>query len=110
MGSEESKEKQEAEELNNAELTYEEDKPMCTEQLLPVPDELLGTHPYCHIGVLFWRVFNSTSIGKGTGILISPNLVLTVAQNVFPRGSLYNNFDIRFYPGQSGTLEQYYYV
>lgn len=44
----------------------------------------------------------------GTGFLISSDLVLTVAHNIYGNG--YLNTDIRFYPGANGNLEASYKV
>ncbi len=43
--------------------------------------------------------------GKGTGLLVSPNLVLTCAHNIVNFYSKQEYSDFKFYPGQSGPLE-----
>lgn len=44
-------------------------------------------------------------IVRGSGLLISPDLVLSVAHNIY-NGSLREKYyDFCFYPGQSGALE-----
>ena len=57
---------------------------------------------YKNIGAL---ELNNLKLGKGhgSGVLISRNLVLTSAHNVFNRGSREIN-EIKFYPGQCGEL------
>ena len=44
----------------------------------------------------------------GTGILISPDLVLTVAHNIFDRKEKQDRKDLKFCPGQHGPLGKYY--
>ena len=41
---------------------------------------------------------------KGSGVLISPDLVLTVAHNVWLRQGNQENYNIKFYPGLCGPL------
>ena len=62
----------------------------------------MGEQKYRNMGAL--RLSN-TQYGQcgGTGLLVSPNLVLTVAHNVFNRGSREIN-KIIFYPGQCEEL------
>jgi V8-like Glu-specific endopeptidase len=52
----------------------------------------------------------SAALGKGTATLISPNLVLTCAHNVYNQttGEVYKDF--RFHPGHSGVLGEGYQV
>ncbi len=62
-----------------------------------------------HIGALISE--NVKYPGKsivGSGILISPNIVLTVAHNVWCRNFANKNINIRFYPGQRGFLKNPY--
>lgn len=49
-------------------------------------------------------------VGLGTGILLSPDLVLTSAHNLvlWKDHKMYSKF--RFYPGQSGPLQKYYEI
>ena len=64
-----------------------------------------------YIGAITFRSrFNQKQLGKGTGTLISPNLVLTVAHNIYNRntGEIYKDF--KFYPQQFGKLDDPYEV
>jgi V8-like Glu-specific endopeptidase len=61
-----------------------------------------------HIGALLFTDTRTTYKGKGSGILISPNLVLTSAHNIYNRGIL--NTDFKFYPGLNGELQQFYTI
>jgi V8-like Glu-specific endopeptidase len=58
-------------------------------------------------GALTFRSRSRTELGKGTATLISPNLVLTSAHNIYnkEKGEVY--YDLRFYPGQCGVLDKY---
>ena len=58
------------------------------------------------IGALIVRAING--FGKGTGMLISPNLVLTAAHNLYNSTTGEEHTDFKFYPGQNGTLTKYY--
>ena len=70
----------------------------------------MALRPYCHIGALLFKAQNSPTVGKGTAILISPNLVLTAAHNIRPKNTTTNNYDFKFYPGQCGLLQKCYTV
>ncbi len=64
-----------------------------------------------NIGALLFKCKSAPgAIGRGSGLLISPDLVLTAAHNIY-NGFLKEEFyDFRFYPGQSGPLEEGYRV
>ena len=57
-----------------------------------------------HIGLITFTSAFEDKMGNGTGILISPNLVLTVAHNVYncETNEVFQN--LRFYYRQSGKL------
>ena len=60
----------------------------------------ISKKPHCYIGlILFYK--NGQEL-VGSGILVSPNLVLTAAHNVFDADRQQPNYNIRFYPGQTG--------
>ena len=42
---------------------------------------------------------------RGSGVLISPNLVLTAAHNVWCQNFGNKNINLKFYPGQRGFLQ-----
>ena len=63
-----------------------------------------------HIGALTFKLKGKPDLGKGTGTLISPNLVFTVAHNIFHFITQQTYVDIKFYYRQCGTLEKYYEV
>jgi V8-like Glu-specific endopeptidase len=59
------------------------------------------------IGAMTYRNMNK-QLGTGSGVLISENLVLTTAHNIYDRdkGSKYTEF--RFYPGAHGDTDYYF--
>jgi V8-like Glu-specific endopeptidase len=57
--------------------------------------------PYNCIGYLRFRGQGGNP-GKGTGFLIAPDLVLTVAHNVYSQSYRKEYTDFLFYPGVSG--------
>ena len=71
---------------------------------------MISKTPHNLIGALLF-VTKRGIVGLGTGILISPDLVLTAAHNLYSHPTLkspeqhYEKF--RFYPGQYGPLEKY---
>ena len=78
---------------------------MFDSSLFEVPKDDMGNQPYCNIGALTFRSRNiPEDLGKGTGTLISADLVLTSAHNLYSSktGEVY--FDFKFYPGQHGIL------
>ena len=58
--------------------------------------------PHRHIGALIFTSRRIKRPGKGTATLISPNLIITSAHNLYNKttGEVY--YDFRFYPGQYG--------
>ena len=60
------------------------------------------------IGAILFK--GKKSSGRGTGILISPNLVLTVAHSLCNSAIGEEYTDFKFYPRQNGTLTKYYSI
>lgn len=59
-----------------------------------------------HIGVLLCKSkYHPGKLIKGTGLLISPDLVLTCSHNLVTKETLEDNYDFRFYPGHWGKLK-----
>ena len=58
-----------------------------------------------HTGAIVFRGKVSQQVGRATGILISPDLVLTGAQNVWNRRGKEEYVDHVFYVAQSGELK-----
>ena len=66
----------------------------------------MGKSIHRHIGPLIFRNQSDSLLGRGTGVLISPNLVLTAAQNVWSRRTKNENIELTFHPGQHGELRE----
>ena len=62
------------------------------------------------IGALISTCKNNQKINYGTGVLISPDLVLTVAHNILDMKTREDYYNIKFYPGQYGVLDKFYEV
>lgn len=60
-----------------------------------------------HIGVILFRINQTSKMGRGTGILISPDLVLTCAHNIYNKFSGELHREIKFYHGQCGVMEKH---
>jgi V8-like Glu-specific endopeptidase len=64
-----------------------------------------------HIGALnFISSLREGQFGMGTGLLVSPNLVLTCAHNLYnpATGEMYR--DHKFYHGQCGPMKRHYNI
>ena len=61
-----------------------------------------------HIGAIRFKCPTIPGIGKGSGLLISPNLVLTCGHNVYRRQTRQKHVQIKFYPGLNGPLKDEY--
>ena len=97
-------------EKDNRKIIFNEEIKIGDEKLFKIPKKDMNNQLHKHIGALLFLHPGSTEIGKGTGVLISPNLVLTVAHNLYHRQTKEEFYGFKFYPKQSGQLEQYYEV
>lgn len=86
------------EEKNNQ---YVNEDIFCGDVLGKIPKNRMGEKKYRNIGAL---KLNNTKLGPGfgSGVLISRDLVLTAAHNVYQHESREINHNIEFYPGQCG--------
>ena len=66
--------------------------------------------PHKHIGSITFTSTKTHALGKGTGILISANLVLTCAHNIYDKINSQLFRDHKFYPGLNGILEDGYEI
>ena len=68
------------------------------------PDDMhLPKHK--NIGAITFDVYHSSGKGYGSGLLISPNIVLTAAHVVYYIQTSTYNTNFLFYPGQYGKLD-----
>jgi V8-like Glu-specific endopeptidase len=103
----------------------EQDQAFCGDEaifyddyLVEVSEVAMKVHPFKNIG-LIEIITGGRSDGHGTGVLISPNLVLTCGHNIFNKSFPANEADLtkshhaqklNFYPGHRGALQNPYEV
>jgi hypothetical protein len=90
------------------EAMYRDEQMFGDDRLFKVPEEHMQRQLHKHIGPLTYRSRQCTFIGKGTATLISPNLILTSAHNLYSKNTGEVYYDFKFYPGQCGPLEKCY--
>ncbi len=67
-----------------------------------VPSTKMTDQLHKHIGVVLFQQEGNISQGKGTGILISENIALTAAHNIFDRKTQRKYTNFMFYPAVCG--------
>ena len=86
---------------------------MCgTDVLYEVKEDEMKEQMHRFMVAIVWkkRIYNSPKVGRGSGILISPNLVLTVAHNFyFNKDRVEDNF-FELYVGQCGKMLRPYKI
>ncbi len=82
--------------------SFNDEKMVMEERLVRLKDDIdYGRKPYCSLGALMATASNNKNI-VGTGILISPNLVLTAAHNIYDWNNNEEYSNIRFLPAANG--------
>jgi V8-like Glu-specific endopeptidase len=89
--------------------SYHDEGCFMGDKLYKLSEEELEEPPYMFTG-LIQGITNSDQRCIGTGTLISPNLVLTCAHNIFLHTTGDVQKEIRFYPRQYGLLQAHFEV
>ena len=83
---------------------YTDEAMFGSDRLFKVPPEDMHKPMHRHIGALTFSSRRTPDLGKGSGTLISPDLVLTAAHNIYNADTGEVHFNFRFYPGHCGLL------
>ena len=83
-----------------------------TDVLYDVKEKEMKEQLHRFMVAIVWRkeIFNSPKTGRGSGILISPNLVLTVAHNFYFDGDRVEDKFFELFVGQSGPMLRPYKI
>lgn len=81
-------------------------------RLYKVTEEEMNSRLHKNVVALIWRQkkYNMDQIGRGSGLLISKNLVLTSAHNFYNNLERVEISSVEIYPGQYGPLLRPYKV
>lgn len=93
-----------------SEKIYLDEKYCKNEDLYPVTEEDMKTHRYHQrIGALLtYHSANQMKFHKGTAFLISSDLLVTSAHNLYEKKTDSQIVLSRFYPGLNGNVHEFY--
>ena len=60
------------------------------------------------VAITFINIKHPNQLKKGSGFLVSSNLVLTAAQNFYDAKERVFSEQVKIYPGQCGPLKKYF--
>jgi V8-like Glu-specific endopeptidase len=75
-----------------------------------VPPSKMRTSPHKYIGALTFNSYTTQQLGKGTAVLIHPDIILTCAHNIYDKDTKEQYHDHMFYPAQDGPLKKGYAI
>jgi hypothetical protein len=90
--------------------SYVCEKKINGEELIRINELEIQTQFHKWIGAITFKV--GTGFGKGTAVLISKNLILTVAHNIFTKniGNGIKHTDFKFYLAPNGVVDKFYTI